>query len=60
MYEQSWLRENRPYWLHNVLVKYDLATQLWQSRADKFVATRAEFSRTRVLPSFDKAGIPAP
>ncbi len=60
MYEQSWLRENRPYWMHNVLVKFDLAMQLWQSRADKFAATRAEYSRTRVLPSFDKAGIPAP
>jgi hypothetical protein len=60
LYEAAWLRENRPYWIHNVLVKFDLAIQLWQSRADKFVAARAEAARTRVLPSFDKIGIPAP
>jgi len=28
--------ENRPYWIENVLVKFDLAMQLWQSRADRF------------------------
>ena len=60
LYEQAWLRENRPYWMHNVLVKFDLAAQLWQSRADKFAATRSEYSRTRKLPSFEAAGIPAP
>ncbi len=60
LYESSWRKENRPYWIGNVLVKYDLATQLWQARADRFAATRAEFSRTRRLPSFDAAGIPAP
>jgi hypothetical protein len=60
LYEAAWLRENRPYWINNVLVRYDLAMQLWQSRADRFALTRAELSRTRVLPSFEKAGIPAP
>ena len=60
LYETAWRRENRPYWLHNVLVKYDLAMQLWQSRADRFSQTRSELSRTKRLPSFDAAGIPAP
>lgn len=60
LYEAAWLRENRPYWLGNVLVKFDLAVQLWQSRADRFAATRSELSRTRRLPSADAAGIPAP
>ena len=60
LYEAQWRHENRPYWIHNVLAKFDLATQLWQSRADKFAQTRSEFGRTRKLPSFDAAGIPAP
>jgi hexosaminidase len=60
LYEAQWRHENRPYWIHNVLAKFDLATQLWQSRADKFAQTRSEFGRTRKLPSFDEAGIPAP
>ena len=60
LYQAAWLRENRPYWMSNVLVKYDLAMQLWQARADRFAATRSEFTRTRRLPSFDAAGIPAP
>ena len=29
----SWLEENRPYWLDDVLVRYDLRIQLWQSAA---------------------------
>ncbi|MEP7000774.1 MAG: family 20 glycosylhydrolase [bacterium] len=60
LYESAWMRENRPYWIHNVLVKYDLAIQLWQSRADKFVAARAEFGRTKKLPTGDSIGFPAP
>jgi hypothetical protein len=60
LYEAAWLRENRPYWLGNVLVKFDLAVQLWQARADRFAAARAEFTRTRRLPSADSVGIPAP
>ncbi len=60
LYESEWRRENRPYWIGNVLAKYDLAIQLWQSRADKFAQSRSEYGRTRKLPSFDSAGIPAP
>jgi hexosaminidase len=60
LYEAAWRRENRPYWLQNVLVRYDLAMQLWQSRADRMAATRSELARTRRLPSATSAGIPAP
>jgi hypothetical protein len=34
LYERAWLAENRPYALQNVLARYDLATQLWITRAD--------------------------
>ncbi len=58
LYEAAWRRENRPYWLGNVLVKYDLAIQLWQSRADRFSQARNEFSRTRKLPAGETIGFP--
>jgi hexosaminidase len=60
LYQAAWLRENRPYWLQNVLAKYDMAMQLWLSRADRFAQTRSEQARTKRLPGFDAAEIPAP
>ena len=60
LYERAWLRENRPYWMHSVLVKYDLAMQLWQSRADLVAAARAELGRTRRLPPASAIGVASP
>lgn len=60
LYQAAWLRENRPYWLQNVLTRYDMAMQLWIGRAERFAAARSEMSRTKKLPSFEWVGIPAP
>jgi hypothetical protein len=57
-YEKAWLRENRPYWLHNVLARYDLATQMWISRADRINASRQQWSRTRKLKPASDIGVP--
>jgi hypothetical protein len=59
LYEQAWLRENRPYWLHNVLARYDMATQLWISRADAVAAARGVLGRTGRVPPSDSLGIPS-
>ncbi len=58
-YEKAWLRENRPYWLHNVLARYDLATQLWIERGDKVNLARQEWYRSHRLPPAESLGIPA-
>jgi hypothetical protein len=58
LYDVAWRAENRPYWLQNVLVKYDLAMQLWQSRADRFAQARSELTRMKRLPSAAAVGIP--
>jgi hypothetical protein len=58
LYEAAWRAENRPYWIQNVLVKYDVAMQLWQSRADRFAQARSELARTKKLPSAAAVGIP--
>jgi hypothetical protein len=58
-YEKAWLRENRPYWLHNVLARYDVATQLWIERGDRVNLARQEWFRSHRLPPAASIGIPA-
>jgi hypothetical protein len=58
-YETAWLKENRPYWLHNILARYDLATQLWMERADRINLARQEWYRSHKLPPAGSLGIPA-
>ena len=57
-YEKAWLRENRPYWLHNVLARYDLATQLWMNRADRINLSRQQWNRTHRLSPAAAIGVP--
>ncbi len=59
LYQAAWLREDRPYWLHNVLARYDLATQLWITRGDRVSAALGELGRTHHLPPADSVGIPS-
>ena len=58
-YSDLWLRENRPYWLQNVLVRYDLATQLWVQRSARFHAAQAAWRTQHRLPPPAELGIPA-
>ena len=60
LYEAAWLRENRPYWLHNVLARYDAATQLWVQRIDRLNDVRSVWARNHAMPPGDSIGIPAP
>ncbi|NYF78118.1 glycoside hydrolase family 20 zincin-like fold domain-containing protein [Granulicella arctica] len=60
LYKQAWLAENRPYWLDNVLVRYDLQIQLWQRRNNALSAIREEWQDTHQLPTAEQAGVPAP
>jgi hexosaminidase len=57
-YASLWLRENRPYWLQNVLVRYELATQLWVQRSARFREAREAWHDHHKLPSPDELGIP--
>ncbi len=58
-YEKAWLKENRPYWIHNVLARYDLATQLWIDRANRINQSRQQWNRTRRLQPAADIGVPA-
>jgi hypothetical protein len=59
LYEKSWRAENRPYWMHNVIARYDSAIQLWWNRSQMADAARREFGRTRKVPPPERMGIPA-
>jgi hexosaminidase len=58
LYEKSWNAQNRPYWLHNVLDRYDIAAELWIQRGDKVGQARATYGRTKKLPTPEEMGIP--
>lgn len=58
-YEAAWMRENRPYWIHNVLAKYDMATQLWIARGNAIDAARQGWYRGKKLPPAGDIGVPS-
>jgi hypothetical protein len=58
-YSQVWLSENRPYWLNNVTVRYDLAIEQWQRRANAFEAATSAWGNKQDLPDPAALGMPA-
>ena len=60
LYERAWLRENRSYALARVLGQYDLAIQLWVTRANTIANVMDDWHRDRALPDAAKLGIPQP
>jgi hexosaminidase len=60
LYRDSWLAENRPYWLDNVLVRYDLQIQLWQQRGDNINTLIDTWQLHHTLPLQQQTAIPLP
>jgi hexosaminidase len=58
LFQQAWLRDNRPYWLQNVLAQYNMAIQLWIARGRQFDALRAQLPVTHTLPKAEEIGVP--
>jgi hypothetical protein len=59
-YSQVWLTENRPYWLNNVTVRYDLEIERWQRRAEQFAAAIYDWQNGKDLPAAIELDMPAP
>jgi hexosaminidase len=57
-YAQVWLSENRPYWLSNVTVRYDLAIERWQRRAGLFAQGTRDWHNGKDLPAPGTLGLP--
>ena len=58
LYEQAWLRDNRPYWLRNNLNHYDAAAQLWIGRSDRWRQVMFQWQDEHTLPSAVELGLP--
>jgi hypothetical protein len=58
-FSQVWLGENRPYWLNNVTVRYDLAIEEWQRRGIRFQLATWDFGNGKPLPPATALGLPA-
>ncbi len=58
-YSQVWMSENRPYWLNNVTVRYDLEIEKWQRRGETFKQGIWEWHSGRELPVPAALGLPS-
>ncbi len=54
--QPGWLGENRPYWLNNVTVRYDLEIEQWQRRGNQFEAAIRGWHNGQDLPAARPSG----
>jgi hypothetical protein len=60
LYRAAWLAENRPYWLDNVLVRYQAEALYWQDKSRLFTQASQAYGATKLLPSPETLGIHLP
>ncbi len=56
LYADLWRKENRPYWLGNVLVRYDNLASLYQAKVERMHAVQALFHDAGTLPAPESLG----
>jgi len=56
LYEKAWLRENRPYWLGNVLVRYDNLASEFQAKIVAMRDVQSTYWHNKTLPSPQQLG----
>ncbi len=56
MYAEGWARENRPYWLDNVLIRYDNLASEVQAKIIVVQAAEHQFEITKSLPAPEQLG----
>jgi hypothetical protein len=59
-YRDAWLAENRPYWLENVLMRYDAEGLYWQQKSRMVAETLQEFLASKQLPPPERLGFVVP
>jgi hexosaminidase len=56
MYAEGWARENHPYWLDNVLVRYDNLASEVQAKIIAVQAAQRQYWSTKTLPAPEQLG----
>jgi len=56
MYRQAWLREYSPYWLDNVLVRYDTLAREFQQKIVAVRQARRQYDATKTLIQPEELG----
>jgi len=56
MYRKAWLREDRPYWLDNVLVRYDNLAREFQAKIVAVRQARRQYYATKALTAPQELG----
>ena len=56
MYAEGWARENHPYWLDNVLVRYDNLASEAQAKIVVVQAAQRQYWSTKTLPAPEQLG----
>jgi len=61
LYDEAWLRDNRPYWLANNQARYDRVAQFWVGRSTDWNLVIEKWHQTHTLPPAAEVGLaPAP
>lgn len=56
-YRKLWLAENRPYWIDNVLIKYENEALYWVRKAGLIGMAAEDLRTTKVLPDPEAIGL---
>jgi hexosaminidase len=55
MYQKIWLAENRPYFLGNILVRYDEELARWEAASSRLIRNRTIYTQHALPPLIDPA-----
>jgi len=55
-YRKAWLREYQPFWLDNVIVRYDVLAREFQKKIEEVQESRREYNSTKTLTPPENLG----
>jgi hypothetical protein len=55
MYQKLWLTENRPYFLGNILARYDQESRHWADASSRISRSRRNYDQRLLPPLMDLA-----